>query len=203
MDQRQEIDAVINQLAAEGLLANFQNNCVLASDIIQHMLAAQGVQSQLVEVNLVVSRPDAHGVRATALVGYNMQTTGDNVATHVVVVTQSEQPMLIDASIGHLLRNPNQVVVAPANNTTDPSVLCQTRAGTIDLTYRIKQNIRLPSIHQKDLVTRLQSEHRLRTKVAWLSRVVIILLCIAVVNFVMNAGQIAALYGNTNEEVRK
>lgn len=189
MEIKTTIENVINHLAREGLLENFQHNCVLASDVIQHMLDAQGVPSRLVEVTLAVSRPEPDGSKSLALVGYNFETHGNQIDTHVVVVTETPQPMLIDASIGHILRNANQVVVAPINDAADP-VLCAVDAGTIGLTYRLKKSIRLPSIHQQNLVSRLRADGELQQRVRFLSIIVWILIGFGTVNFFLNVTQL-------------
>lgn len=193
MEQVKQVTRILQVLAKDGLLQHFQGNCVLASDVIQHMLDAEGIRSRLVEVTLLVSRQQENGGRATSLVGYNITPPGDSVDTHVVVITEGEQPLLVDASIGHILRNPQMVVIVPVSDI-EPDVLCRHQDLNTELVYRIKKNIRLPAIHQKDLITRIKAENDLRTRVNTLYRVVLIIVVFAVVNFSMNLAQSIALY---------
>jgi len=183
------IDSVIQKLADDGILPGLNQNCVLAADIIQNLLEVQGIRSRMVEVTLTVSRPEPDGSKALALVGYNLQPMGNQVDTHVVVITETDEPLLIDASIGHLLRHPLQIVVSEICKDQEDA-LCRTRSGSIDLVYRIKKQIKLPSIHQKDLVARLRADHDLRKKVDFLKTVVWVLVGFGTVNFFLNVTQL-------------
>lgn len=188
-NQRDTINDVIGQLAQDGILEGLHGNCVLASDVIQNMLETHGIHSRMVEVTATVTTPDANGSHTLSLVGYNMTTHGNDVATHVVVVTESETPLLIDASIGHLLRNPRQVIIADVN-ASGSEILCRTHAGSIELVYRVKRQIKLPNIHQKDLVSRLRSDNELRQRVRFLTTVIWVLIAFGCVNFSLNVTQI-------------
>ena len=189
-ETKQKIDKIIDQLSKDGLLENLPGNCVLASELIQNLLEIEGIRSRTVEVTLGINKLEADGGHAFTMVGYNFrpdfQPQGNKVDTHVVVVTQETEPFLIDASIGHYLRHPGQVIVAPVGSIND-EVLCSTKAGTIDLIYRIKKNIRLPSIHQKDLVQKLKTEAEMKNKVDFLWKVTLGVILFSVANFALNS----------------
>lgn len=186
---KNKIDTVLQTLSQEGLLENLNGNCVLASEIIQNLLAIEGVNSRTVEVTLAVSRPEENDVRSFTMVGYDFhpgfRPAQGAVDTHVVVITDTLEPMLIDASIGNLLRHAGQVVIAPVRSNHD-EILCMAKAGSIDLIYRVKKHVKLPGIHQKDFIHKLRSELELKNKVDLLWKIMLAAILLSVANFALN-----------------
>jgi hypothetical protein len=179
-----KILAVIESLERDRILAHLNGNCVLAAEVIQNMLSAYGVVSQVIECQLMITHVDQNGARSVHMVGYDIGVPGANqLDTHAVAVTQSDQPKLVDVSIGHLLNNPKHVIVTDlVDNDPEPDVIARVQAGRYELVYRKKRTIRLPAMHQKNLVTRLQQEYQLLKSVRYLKYLVIFALAISGVN---------------------
>jgi hypothetical protein len=185
----QKILAVINRLDRDGLLIRLAGNCVLAADLIQNMLHAEGISSRTVEVQLLGSREDTQdGVKTVALVGYNVGTTNTHhLDTHVVVVTEGEEPLLIDAAIGHILGNHKHVIITPLAEVTNSDIIAQTLVDQTELTYRAKKRIQLPHFHQKNLVEKMKQEHNLLQNVRWIKIGLGVALTMSTVNFFLNS----------------
>ncbi len=184
----QKISSVIDRLDQDGLLGKLTGNCVLAADIIQTMLDADGISTKIVECELIIARPDEQGLKSISLVGYNFTPNAveNQVATHVVLVTQTEHPVIIDASIGDFLLAPKHVVIAPLSKDPDPEIFCKTTFGRTELVYKIKKNIKLPNFHQRDLVARLQQEVASNQKVESTRKLAFWAVTITAINFLLN-----------------
>jgi len=181
------IRQVLNELDRDRILERLSNNCVLASDMIQGMLHAYGIKSRCVEVTMFASRALDDGTRAVTVVGFDRETGNHSIDTHVVVVTQTTEPILIDASIGHLVRDSRSVLVAPVHEETLDGLICETTFTNLNVQYRVKRNVRLTTYHQKNIVERLKQEYELLHNVNWLKTAVIVSLAISGVNFLLNA----------------
>jgi hypothetical protein len=181
--------AVVAKLDQDGLLVKLSGNCVVAAELIQNMLHAEGISSRTVEVQLLASRPDSlEGVSTIALVGYNTGTDmSHHVATHVVVITQGEEPLLIDASIGHILQNPRHVIITPTTPSNDSDIICRAEANGIDLNYRVKKRIQLPQLHEKSIVEKIRQEYNLLQNIRWIRYGVIVAISMSTINFVLNS----------------
>jgi hypothetical protein len=180
-----KILSVINTLDQSGILANLADNCVLAADVIQNMLHGVGVTSAINECQLMIVHHDTQtGKETVNLVGYDISTPQANqINTHAVVITKGENAYMIDVSIGNYLGNAKHVVVTVLTaDAADASIFAQTQAGAYKLIYRTKQNPKLPSLHQKDLVARIQQEYQLLKSVRMLKYLVIFAIAVSVIN---------------------
>jgi hypothetical protein len=181
-----KILSVIDSLDRDRILAHLSGNCVLAADVVQNMLSAYGVTANVLECQLMITHVDQTGGRSVHMVGYDIGVPGANqLDTHAVAATQSDSPKLIDVSIGHLLENPKHVIVTDLiDNDPEPDVIARAQAGRYELVYRKKRTIRLPAVHQKNLVNRLQQEYQLLKSVRYLKYLVVLALAIAGVDAV-------------------
>jgi hypothetical protein len=54
------------------------------------------------------------------------------------------------------------------------------------VTYHHKKNIKLPALHQKNLIERIEDEKAIAKKITFLQKVVIAIICFSFVNFTLN-----------------
>jgi hypothetical protein len=180
---------VLGELKENQILKRLPGNCILASDLIQNMLYSHGVNAKTVEVEVIFTRiQQEEGINVTHLLGYdNKNTTGNMFDTHVVVITQTNPPILVDATIFDILGVENLVIVEPLDKEADNSeILCELEVNGFNLVYRIKKNIKLPSFHQKDLVAKLKRELQIEKSIDFLKSLVFIAASVTVVNFIVN-----------------
>lgn len=179
---------ILGELNENQVLKRLPGNCILASDLIQNMLYSVGVNAKTVEVEVIFSRLEAEeGIKVTHLLGYdNKNTSGNIFDTHAVVITQTDPPILIDATIFDILGMENLVIVEPLDKTEGSDVLCELEANGYHLVYRLKKNIKLPNFHQKDLVEKMKRELQVEKNVDFLKNLVFIAASVGVVNFIVN-----------------
>ena len=185
-----EIQHVLRELKENQILKRLPGNCILASDLIQNMLYSQGVNGKTVEVEVIFSRlqEDVNRVEVTHLLGYDDKLlSSDMTDTHAVVITKTEPPILIDATISHIIGINDLVIVKHLDKKyDDPNVICELEANGYNIVYRIKKNIKLPTYHQKDLLEKMKRDIMTEKSIDFLKNLVFIAASVSVVNFIIN-----------------
>jgi hypothetical protein len=183
--ENKQIENVVNKLIEMDSLDGLHGNCVLACDIVQNMLSHYGVDSKTVECQLMVVT-DNNGQVHFNFVGLDGFTGGpDTVDTHVVVITNTEPPVLIDASISGSLPRETPVVVRVLNSL-DPESMGVFKINNVELNYNNKKNIKLPYVHQRTLVDRMKSEHNIKTEVSSVKKLVMFAIWFGIINLFVN-----------------
>lgn len=188
--------AVMKDLGDSGRVKLFQGKCIAASDIIQALFDARGLRAKSLECTLVVVN-GRNIAGSVSFVGFDSvdEVKPEDFDTHVVVLVEAELPFIVDASVGHIVGNDKYVVITPLSNK-DPDVIADTTAASVRLVYRVKKNIRLTSMHQKNLLDRVIEDQKVKKEVGYLNKLVWIGLGIGVFNILANLAQIVlkALY---------
>lgn len=180
------IRKIIQQLDRDGVLARLPGNCILASDILQNLLDSENIPSRIMEVQAVITGRFP-GDTTMMLLGYDTEKLDPgNTDTHVVVITQTDTPLLIDVSIGHLVGNPRAVVMTELS-TRDPEIVAETAIDLYEIVYRIKKNIRMPYFHQRDLISKLRNEVKLQNDFKVVKMIAVIGLGVSVLNVLFNS----------------
>lgn len=185
------ITKVLDKISDTNVLERLKGNCISGSDMIQNMLHYHDIESKTLECQVFVARENAKV--QFLFVGFNNlapNTTNNLVDTHVVVVTETNPPILIDAALGHVLPHDNQIVIQPLEST-DPSKFGEYKIGDATISYFEKKNIKLPSIHQKNLIDRLKADQEVNKKLTFMEKALIFLGCFSLINFTLNVTMIA------------
>ena len=162
-----KIVEVIERLTQAGLLTRMQGNCVSSSDLVQNLLHQVGISSRIVEVQLTVTKQRGVNQMPDHLfIGYDNLSFNGQVDTHTVVITDTEQPLLLDLSIAHILEGQQRYVIHRLSNNAD--YLADLTMDTVQLTYQYKKNLKLPHIHQKNLLARILEEQTAKDTMRWL-----------------------------------
>ena len=183
------IIACLDRLCASNTIERLPGNCISACDIIQNMLTFYDIESKIIECQAMVIKEN-HELKDFCFVGFsNVDATAGTVDSHVVVVTKTDPPVLIDASIGHLLPKDNQILVKVLDNL-DPTIIGHFQINDLDITYHHKKHIRLPSLHQKTLIDRFKDEQDIKTKYNAVTKILYALAFLAAYNFIANSALI-------------
>lgn len=195
MDPRLEKDqeyrmirGVIQRMRDQGLLESAGGNCIGISEILQHLLGEIGINSRLIECKLLSTEKNRDNtIRDFQFVGYN----GDHrlreqgwIDTHVVVITETQIPQLIDLSIPHILKT--RQWLHDSVNSLDPEIVSQYTLGDQHLVYSVKKNIRLLGMHQTSLIDRIDSERRIKNQIVNQRHWLWALMAFGLLNFSMN-----------------
>lgn len=190
MPEVKGIIKVLDKISDTNVLERLKGNCISGSDMIQNMLHYHDIESKTLECQVFVARENAKV--QFLFVGFNNlapNTTNNLVDTHVVVVTETNPPILIDAALGHVLPHDNQIIIQPLEST-DPSKFGEFKIGDSTISYFEKKNIKLPSIHQKNLIDRLKADQEVNKKLTFMQKSLIFLGCFSLVNFILNVSMI-------------
>jgi hypothetical protein len=183
----QTIIQCVAELDRDGILQELHGNCVLASDIIQSMLHDRGVASRIVECQLTISYTQKDGSKSVKFIGYDYTDADDKINTHAVVITQSDPPMIVDASIGHNLGDRKLVTITLCEkDQSDPAILGTCIVNDITLVYRNKKIIKLVSYHQKDILERMRHEYDTIKNIKILRYLVMGTVILSATNFFLN-----------------
>jgi hypothetical protein len=175
----------LDRLDNSDVLERLPMNCISACDIIQNMLMFYGIPSKIVECQAIAIK-ETPTFKDFSFVGFNeIDKHPHTVDSHVVVVTQTEPPIMIDAAVGHLLPADKQIVVAELVSV-DPDLIAEVKIDEVKFQYLPKKTIRLPGLHQKNLVDRMKSDMRLSETIDTLKVMVYLSVGLSVVNMMFN-----------------
>lgn len=151
----------IELLRSSGMVEHAAGNCIAMSELFQHTLKEVGINSRLIECKLVVSIDTSIG-KELRYVGFDgADRSNSHVDTHVVIVTETKIPMLIDLSISHMLIG-GRVWVMERMISIDLDVLAKITFKDCTLTYSVKKSPRLLGLHQTTLIDRISQEQQIK-----------------------------------------
>lgn len=182
------LQATLDRLCANPeVVQRFPGNCISASDIVQHILEFYGVKSKLIECQVMVIKGTDASNKDFRFVGFNNVGLGPNmIDTHMVVVTETMPPIMIDASLGHYLGESNMIFMRELAAQTTPGLMGEFVVDDISLTYQAKKEIKMPMLHQKNIVDRIEEDMKTRSKIKSLFTFFFILLAMNVINMIFN-----------------
>lgn len=181
----QIVIAVVRELWSGGIIARGSGYCLSMSDMIQTLLKQQGIESHLEECKLTILGIDPPNFKIIGQTGlWQPDRRPDDVDTHVVCVTDTDIPMIIDLSV-YSFRDEVPYVVERLNG----------RAGflaELDFTqsrwvYQRKDRPRLVDQHQTSILDRMETDRRVKRQITWLQWAVIAVMVIAGLNAVRGA----------------
>jgi hypothetical protein len=180
-----QIKNLIEQLRPQQILTRFRGNCVAATDLIQNLLHQHGIESRIIEVQLTSTKFYSDGNTEFLFVGYDNLNYPGQIDTHLVVITNTTIPLLIDCSIGHLLDGTELDYILLPTNSTD-QFFADYKINDIQITYQIKKNIRLPALHQRTLVERMAEESKIKDSIYWLKWMAVVGIGMSIFNMFAN-----------------
>lgn len=167
------------------ILQRFRGNCIAATDLLQNLLYQHGIESRIIEVHLTstYTRPD--GNTESLFIGFDNLNYPGQIDTHLVLITDTPTPLLIDCAIGHVLEGCDMDYILLPVNITD-KFFADYQINNVQVTYQTKKNIRLPTLHQRNLVDRMVEEKKVKDTLQWLKIFTIAGLGMSVFNMFAN-----------------
>lgn len=175
-----KVMSVMEHLTVTGTLERAYGYCLGISDMIYTLLKQQGITSRLVECKLTVTSqnpPFLHVIGADDPRNKQYGLTD----THVVVVTETDIPMIIDASIGAITKGFQPYVVERLNGR-DIDTLADHQIDHVRWTYSTKINTRLPKQHELSIIDRIKTDRTVIKNITWLKILVVMALTISSLN---------------------
>jgi hypothetical protein len=185
----QKVKDVVVRLIESGLSKMGEGYCISVSDILFNLLTQNGVKCHLSEVQLSIVDQKTN---ATQFIGFHttfQQNSHTRVSTHVVVVTDTEIPMLIDLSIAHKLPSGMQCVIEKVENKGSKVLAESERDGFTFLYQEKKDGIGVPQLHQISILDRISTDKKIFKEIKILrvlNYIGIILSSFAAINVIAN-----------------
>ena len=180
-----KIEKALDNLCNSSTFEKLAGQCVSACDILQNILLFYGVQSKIMECQMMAVKENPK-IKEFCFVGFDyIMDDGGDLDSHVILVTQTEVPIIIDASIGYLLPENDKILVRVLDNL-DPEIIGKFLIDDVTLTYHHKKNLRLPSLHQKNLIDRIKEEKQLSKKIKIGTKIIIVIGIVTGINFIAN-----------------
>lgn len=157
----EQVCNIMHRLIESGITKMGEGYCISVSDIIFNLLNQHGIKCHLAEVKLSILDKET---TFTEMIGHETaftQNSHERIATHVVIITDTEIPMLIDGSIAHKLPKGMQVIIEKVDNFGS-KVMSNFEFGGRGFLYQEKiDGIGIPQLHQISILDRIGTDKRI------------------------------------------
>jgi len=200
MKEYRVIAQLLQRLYQSGVIRMGSGWCISMSDMIYTLLKQQGIESRLVECQLTMSRRDPDGEIWPMTVGMPAETQPENLAdTHIVVVTVTEPPMIIDSSISYFLDGDGAVIVAECleiarYDRVFANLVVDTVRGQISMSYQEKVKPIMPLVHQTSVIDRITTDRKIFDSIETLKRLNYIGITLSVFAVINVLGKILGVF---------
>jgi len=184
-DLYKKIEETINILFKTTGVEFFYGNCVASCDILQNILSEVGIKSKILECQALIIKKENQESKQFFLIGYDANQAAPNqVDTHTVLLIENANPIIIDPSIGHIFQPKNRILVEYANGSLGS--IAEYCIDGVKIIYKKKESLKLPSIHQKNLIQRIISEQNTEKTIVFLRKLILCAVALGVINFTLN-----------------
>ena len=180
-----KVQEIIDDLIHSGMLRFGSGYCLSMSDVILKLLHKEGINAELVECNLMVMMKNPPGL---VLVGYkgfmeNTLGSGQKIDNHVVCVTKTKIPILIDLSVSHV--DPQMPFICePILDEYSHTDLAEFEFESSTWTYQSRNDSELPKLHQKSIINRIKTDIRVDNEIKFIKYFMFVLFAVSSLNFV-------------------
>lgn len=194
-----KIKHLIFNIETTGTLYRSSGHCIGVSDMVKKLLEESNINAKLLECNLAVLNSKD---KAYDFVGYCDGTNVDpqkEAPTHVVCVTETPVPFLIDLSVYGFNKTINYVVFPLLDNFVEheKNILTIKIDGTSWI-YNYRKNDILVDLHEKNIIDRINKDIIIDKKINLINKVLLCLSIIACLNFVRGSFDFYQKYVNKN-----
>jgi hypothetical protein len=174
-----KVALIVHKLIEGGVTFAAKGYCISMSDIIYTLLKQNKIPCKIVECHLAITSKVNNQIYTVGFDG--LKDDPNKADTHVVVVTETEIPMVIDVSIAHLLPNNIQGVIDKVIDD-EHGVFANIDTQMVALTYQKKKEFSIPMLHQRSIVDRIQTDVNIFKSLKALKIMIIIALSVSTLN---------------------
>lgn len=193
-----KIKSTINLIESTGTLYRSCGFCIGASDLLFNMLKIKGIKSKLVECNLTVLFKENSEITFVGQENSNDFDPSLDFPTHVVCITETEVPFLIDLSISHIDKSIKYIFhpLAPEFTKFDKNIL-SLEFDTSIWTYNERNYNTFIELHENSILNRISTDVRVNKEIKLLRSLVILISVVSSLNFIRGAYDHYQKYINT------
>jgi hypothetical protein len=198
-----KVKAVVDNIHSSGMTEAGSGYCLSMSDIVLKLLHKEGIKSRLVECNLMVTLKDPPGMFLMGYPGFNQNNYSSEkmLQTHIVCITETEIPILIDTSISHIDKN-IPYICAPILRNYDHANISEYDFETSTWTYtqKLDTDIELPKLHQKSIIDRIKKDTEIQGQINFIRNFMFVLFTISSMNFIRGFYDFYQTYVNPHND---
>jgi hypothetical protein len=189
-DYYKEISSVLTGMIKSDTVRLTTGWCISSSNIIYLALQQRGIKCQIIEVELLITYNTIGKGTQQCFIGFeNIKSPGE-IDTHVVILTKTPVPILIDASISDKISLFTPVVIERAESLPDRIIglySYQKDNLNLKLLYKQKENQKVGEIYFKSFVDRINTDKEIFKNLNLLKLLVTIALVIGGLNLIRGA----------------
>lgn len=174
----QKIVNLIKKLYENGTVDRAQGYCYSIADMMKSLLSLEGISSKIIECQLTITCFDPPSMK---FYGFDQKIKNNDIDTHVVVITETEIPMIIDISISHLYPTKVTSILERANGIGNQ--LADLELNGTRWVYQTKTVQRFPQYHQTSILERIQTDKKVQKELKLLKLGLILVVVFASLNF--------------------
>lgn len=179
-----KVKSLVKIFEESGMVFRSIGHCMAISDLVQKLLLEQGIESELVECTLtVICRDPFNNVQ---FLGHdtNIQKSDNLVETHIVCITKTEIPILIDLSIGYITKKVSYVVFPIFEELVSNSDnIITLDFGHSNWIYNKRVNSNFPELHEKSILKRINTDIKIENQINVINKIIIAVCVITSLNF--------------------
>jgi len=188
---------VINDMMLSGTIKNGVGYCLAMSDLLQKLLEFNNIESELVECSLAIVDSNFSPPNLT-MVGYEnkSQILDNTMQNHVVLITKTKIPLIIDLSVFCMVKNvPYVIGIVKENQSIKLASLVINNAV---FKYSKKPTSSIPYLHQQSITNRIELDNKITNNFIRIQKLIAVLFVISSVNLLRGSFDFYQKYINTS-----
>lgn len=157
--EHQKIITIIEDLWENGIVQRGKGYCYSMSDIISKLLKLNGIDCYMEECSLMILRKSPPDLFLVGYPGPDVMNNVKEVHTHVVCITKTKNPILIDLSINGFIDEVPFICerIVDSNNVEISNFEFKNSV----FKYSRKSEQQLPILHQQSIIERIDTDKRI------------------------------------------
>lgn len=174
---------LIKHLWETGVIIRGSGFCFSMCDIVKKMLKVEGISCKLVECDLMICNKNRPSLSLIGL-DHHTDSSYESINSHVVCITETEIPMIIDLSLFHFRDLSERPFICERICEGNGSTLAYLDLDGITWEYNVKQNPILPELHQQSILDRIKTDSKIFNRINYINKLLIFLFILTSLNFV-------------------
>jgi hypothetical protein len=188
----ENVATIVYKLVESGVTFAAKGYCISMSDIVYTLLKQNNIPCKIVECHLSLTNKIDSKFYVMGFDG--LKEDLNKADTHIVVVTETEIPMIIDVSIAHLLPNNIQGVIDVLEDDPHGGIFANINTEHVALTYQKKKEHSIPMLHQRSIVDRIQTDVNIFKNLKLLKIMISIAIVVSLLNAVRGSYDFYSVY---------
>ena len=181
-DEYQKIMDIVQGLWEGHVITRGTGFCLSMSDLVHNLLKQQaGIDSIVTECKLTVFTNNPPTIKLIGHEGMVTYSNVNNLDTHVICITKTKTPFLIDLSVCNVIPYV-KYIVEPLVSAVEPREIATFIIGDSKWIYQEREQLRLPQIQQSNMLQRWRTDNLIFSKIKLLNILIGIALFVSTLN---------------------